>query len=165
MRPALILSLLAAGPALAQEVSFDPAGTAACVAGVSTLPERRACIGVSAEACMESAPSGFTTVGMSTCTAAELEYWDGRLNAAYQARRAEARDVDAENVAIGASGPSLSEALLAAQRAWIPWRDATCAFERAQWGAGTGAGPAGLSCLLHMTAEQALYLEFTKLGE
>ncbi|MFT5363966.1 MAG: hypothetical protein ACI9VX_001592 [Dinoroseobacter sp.] len=50
------------------------------------------------------------------------------------------------------------------QRAWIEYRDATCSYEAAQWGGGTGAGPAFAGCLTRLTAEQALYLEFEGMG-
>ena len=50
------------------------------------------------------------------------------------------------------------------QRAWIEYRDATCAYEAAQWGGGTGAGPAFAGCLMRLTAEQALYLEYEGMG-
>lgn len=161
---AILMTALLAGPAMAQEPVFDATVTASCTDAVSTLPQQRDCIGAAAQACMESADSGYTTVGMTTCLGQELEYWDGRLNAAYQARMTEAKQTDAANTAAGLSESSLAQTLRAAQRAWIPWRDATCLFERAQWGNGTGGGPAALSCRLHMTAEQALYLEFTQLG-
>ena len=108
---------------------------------------------------MESHPSGYTTVGMGYCLDRELSYWDGRLNAAYAQVMAKDKAVDAEMTALGSAAPSLSESLRAMQRAWIPFRDASCDYERAQWGGGTGGGPATLSCLMYMTARQALLLE------
>ena len=42
---------------------------------------------------------------------------------------------------------------------WIGYRDATCDYERSQWGGGTGGGPATLGCLMRLTGEQTLYLE------
>ena len=51
------------------------------------------------------------------------------------------------------------------QRAWIGWRDATCDYERAQWGGGTGGGPATVACLMRLTGEQALYLETVRMGQ
>jgi uncharacterized protein YecT (DUF1311 family) len=60
--------------------------------------------------------------------------------------------------------PEHAQALRDMQRAWIGFRDATCAFERAYWGGGTGGGGTGgglaqVSCLMQMTGEQALYLK------
>ncbi len=51
------------------------------------------------------------------------------------------------------------------QRAWIGFRDAKCGYEAAQWGGGTGAGPASVTCHLHETARQMLYLQSSRLGE
>ena len=45
------------------------------------------------------------------------------------------------------------------QRAWIRFRDAKCAYARSHWGGGTGAGPAGVECLMRETAEQTWYIE------
>jgi uncharacterized protein YecT (DUF1311 family) len=45
------------------------------------------------------------------------------------------------------------------QRAWIGYRDAACDYERAQWGGGSGGGPATAGCLMRLTGEQALALE------
>ncbi|MEM8848996.1 MAG: lysozyme inhibitor LprI family protein [Pseudomonadota bacterium] len=143
-------------PALAQDITFTPSATAACLA--SEAPPRT-CIGQSAEFCMEESPGGWTTVGMSACTWAEVEYWDDRLNAAYTALLAAHEAHDAENARLGITAPSLTETLRDMQRSWIPHRDANCAYERAWWGGGTGQGPAGAACMLQMTGEQALELE------
>lgn len=158
MRLIALLVLLAA-PAAAQEPPFSPEYTAACVARAGGGVAAHDCIGASANACMESGPLGGTTVGMGFCLDRELTYWDGRLNAAYRTLMAAERAQDAEMARIGANAPSLAEALRAMQRAWIPFRDARCDYARAQWGGGTGGGPATLGCLLQMTAEQALDLE------
>lgn len=164
---ALISAVLASTvlPVQAQELVYDSAVTGGCTDALSSLPEKRSCIGASARACMAATPQGQTTVGTGTCLTRELDYWDARLNAVYGGLVARAKRIDAEFAVQGFNQPSLLQSLRAAQRAWIAWRDTTCAFERAQWGNGTGGGPAALSCHLHMTAEQALYLEFTVLGE
>ncbi|MEM7491553.1 MAG: lysozyme inhibitor LprI family protein [Pseudomonadota bacterium] len=150
------LLLLLATPAAAQDVAFSPTATTACL--VTDAPPR-SCIGMSAELCMEDTDGGMTTVGMSACTWAEAEYWDDRLNAAYTALLAAHQASDAENTRLGLTVPSLAETLRDMQRAWIPHRDATCAYERAWWAGGTGQGPAGAACMLQLTGEQALELE------
>jgi uncharacterized protein YecT (DUF1311 family) len=66
---------------------------------------------------------------------------------------------------LGSAAPSQGDALKNMQRAWIAYRDATCDYERSHWGGGTGGGPATVSCLMYMTAEQALYLEADGLVE
>ncbi len=95
---------------------------------------------------------------MGGCLDYELSYWDDRLNASYRALRAKERASDADWA--GSPGAvSKADALRDMQRAWIPLRDATCDYERSQWGGGTGGGPATLACLLRMTGGQTLYLE------
>ncbi len=106
-----------------------------------------------------SLPAGSTTVGMIYCLGEELDWWDARLNAAYQERLAQSRDADAGMADIGATAPSQADALRDMQRAWIAYRDASCYYERSRWGGGTGGGPAISACLMHQTGQQALYLE------
>ena len=167
MRGVLRLSVfvcLAAGGAAAQDLPYSDAATADCIAAAPGTMEKRACIGASADACMAAAPDGGTTVSMGGCLDRELSFWDGVLNANYQSARARARETDAEMQRIGASVQGLEAALRDMQRAWIAYRDATCEFERAQWGGGTGGGPAVVDCLMRMTGVQALYLGDASLG-
>lgn len=165
MRPVLLAASLLASSAAAQEVRFSPAATDACVAQAVTLEGKRGCLGVSAQQCMGAGSGGSTTIGMMDCLDQEREYWDARLNAAYKAVRAKARASDAELDNWGSSAPRTAPALKQMQRAWITYRDTTCEFERAQWGGGSGGGPAVLSCLMRLTGEQALYLEDAWFGE
>ena len=58
----------------------------------------------------------------------------------------------------GLAVPSVAEALRAMQRAWIVFRDAACADERAQWASGTGGAPATAACLLQRTGVRTLEL-------
>ena len=154
-------AIAAALPALAQDMPhFTPVPTESCLAGAEDLPAKESCIGTAATACMDSHQAGYTTVGMGFCVDQELSFWDARLNAAYKAVMARDKATDAEMVEPGATVPSLAESLRAMQRAWIPFRDASCDYERAKWGGGTGGGPATLSCLMYATARQALLLEF-----
>jgi uncharacterized protein YecT (DUF1311 family) len=145
----------AAWPAIAQDPPFSPEATETCLA---RAPERAGCIGFAADDCMR-APDGQTTVGMSYCYEREYAYWDARLNAAYAALADLEEAADAEMREIGAAAPSTAEALRAMQRAWIPYRDAACDYERSEWGGGTGGGPATAACLMRLTGEQALALE------
>ena len=152
----LFLLILLALPAMAQDVAFDTAATEACLA---TDAPAESCIGLAADACRRDTDGGDTTVGMGACLAAEVAYWDASLNAAYDALRVRTRAIDAESLDYGFEVPSQAEALQAMQRAWIPFRDAACDYERSKWGGGTGQGPAGAACLLRQTARQALALE------
>lgn len=137
--------------------SFGP--TEVCVAESETISEKSECIGRAADACVDA--TGYATPVLSGCAMRELENWDAQLNAVYQAARAQSREFD---MGAGAHAPSLAVGLRDMQRAWIEYRDATCAYEAAQWGGGTGAGPAFASCLMRLTGEQALYLEFAGMG-
>ncbi len=148
----VVFGLLAA-PLAAQDLDFNIGATAACLDAAATTPEARACIGLSANACMDATPMGSSTIGMGGCIDRELTWWDARLNAQYADLRTRERARDAGD------GGNRAEALRDMQRAWIAWRDATCDYERAQWGGGTGGGPATAACLMRLTGEQALYLE------
>jgi len=161
---ALLFWLALGGAAAAQDLPFDPAPLELCVAEAETGLDAQACIGLSAQACMET-PGGETTVGMGMCYAQELDYWDGRLNAAYKALMEQHEAEDATLAAQGFSGPGLAVSLRDMQRAWIAWRDAACAYEFALWTGGTGGGPAATACRMQITAEQALELEARLGGE
>jgi uncharacterized protein YecT (DUF1311 family) len=157
--PYVVAAMLSAAalPARGQELSFSAEPTEACLAAADAAA-REACVGRAAEACIDT-PDGYTTVGMGFCLGRELEFWDGRLNAAYRALMAREEAVDAEMESLGTAAPSPAEALREMQRAWMAFRDAACAYERSQWGGGTGGGPASAECMMRLTAEQALTLE------
>ncbi|TCP58540.1 uncharacterized protein YecT (DUF1311 family) [Rhodovulum bhavnagarense] len=162
--PSVLAAGLIAGAAAGAEPVFTPTATEACVnEAYRTSPGLSGhavldCVGRAAGACMMT-PGGDTTVGMMVCLDGELGYWDARLNAAYAGRIAVAREQDAEMREIGSAASSIEESLRAMQRAWIPFRDASCLYEQAQWMGGTGGGPATLACHMHETARQALKLE------
>jgi uncharacterized protein YecT (DUF1311 family) len=160
----MILWLAAAGTGWADEPVFDPVHTETCLSnsgGVEGPPTD--CVGQSADICMSSA-LGSTTAGMNLCLEAEWQWWDARLNRTYRALMEEHRKTDVEMAGTGATVPSMAQALQAMQRAWIPFRDARCDYQMAQWGGGTGGGPALVGCLMAETGRQALYLE-AQLGE
>ncbi len=152
-----LLILLLAMPAAAQDVVFDPEMTEQCL-GIVAEDEQRSCIGRSASDCMKDTEGGETTVGMGGCLDAERAYWDTRLNAEYARLQSVAASADAELDTLDSAAPRLAPPLREMQRQWIAFRDATCDFERVQWGGGTGGGPATLECLMRLTGEQALYL-------
>ena len=148
MRAVLLLFL--ASPAAAQDLDVRADLVALCAEPV--------CIGAEAEICM-AGDGGTTTVGMGACLSAEADLWDARLNAAYGPLRDAYRRTDVENEMAGWAAPSRADALRDMQRAWIAYRDATCALAAAQFGGGTGRGPAHAACRLEETARQALELE------
>jgi uncharacterized protein YecT (DUF1311 family) len=156
IRVAFAIAVLAA-PVAAQDIMFSPAPTEACLAAAPTDPAT--CIGQAADACMLETDGGETTVGMGACLGAELDWWAARLATAETAVAAAAAKTDAEMVAIGATVPMQAPAFDAMRAAWELWRDAACDWERAQWGGGTGQGPATAACLMRITGEQAIALE------
>lgn len=160
---AATLGLLTLSPALSQETTFtttDSELMVACTsaalermrtdasdaqpaAGTGTDPMRLAdCIGAASGPCMET-DQGMSTVGMSECLAQETDWWDSQLNVDYAALREE---LDEES----------AEALQAAQRAWIDWRDTKCEFEYTYWREGTIGSTYYGSCMLDLTAERAI---------
>lgn len=169
MRTILMVSaVVVAGAATvvhADDVVFSPVATESCLAAMSDSQDPQSCIGASANACMEATDGGWSTYGMGQCLDQELQYWDARLNTAYKSVRAKARAIDAEMAELGSAAAKQADALLAMQRAWIGFRDASCDYERSLWGGGSGGGPATVSCHMSLTAQQALYLEASGLGE
>lgn len=157
MRLALALMVLAPAAA-ALELVFDIAPVESCLRAGGG----ESCAGKAAEQCIDATPGGQTTVGMGGCLDRERAAWDGWLNAVYQQLHAK---LAAQDAAYVSAAPKQAPALQDMQRAWIRFRDAKCAYEASQWGGGTGAGPAAVSCYLHETARQMLYLQSSRLGE
>ena len=153
---ALIVGLVPVRRAYGQTPAFDARLTQACL----DQGGWRDCIGIAAQACMNKTPGGLSTAGMVICNGAEADWWDARLNVEYRAlmERLRAEDAAWQPVPDMPPRPSGAEGLRAVQRAWIAYRDATCAFEQARWWGGTGASVAGAGCRLRLTAEQVLAL-------
>jgi len=139
------------------DLSFDISHTKDCLIG-KERSDRPACIGASANICMQSEVGG-STVGMGFCIDEELNWWDARLNRVYNAYIAREKVDDKDNSQSGFSAPPKAAALKEMQRTWIKYRDALCEHAAAQWGGGTGQGPAFLSCLLGETGRQVFVLE------
>jgi len=158
--PGTVIALLLMPPAgaVAQDLVFDIAPVEACIRAGGGA----ACAGRAAERCIEATPGGYTTIGMSGCTDRERAHWDGWLNTVYQQLYAKLAAQDAQS---GSHAPKQAEALREMQRAWIGYRDTKCGYEASQWGGGSGTGPAMMSCLLHETARQMLYLQSSRLGD
>lgn len=90
-------------------------------------------------------PEGQSTMGMIACTGEELKVQDAALNAAYGKLAAAMNDRQKAR-------------LVAAQRAWIAFRDADCAARYDEdWGSLSRVEASG--CMLHRTVERTLELE------
>ena len=159
MKAWTLILLLAASMATAQDLPYSPEATETCLAKAILPSEDEACIGTSAQLCIDT-PDGYTTVGMGFCLGYERDYWDARLNAAYGQLMEIEKSVDDEMTKLGSSVPSSAEALRNMQRAWITFRDSACSYEAVQWGGGSGAGPAVANCQMVITGQQALRLEY-----
>ena len=142
-------------PIAAQDINFDETLTLSCYyeSGTSGHTSQEDCFGVSADACLATLIG--STYEMLFCMGEEYAVWDRLLNEAYGNLRARLQE-DANTRMTGA--PSQVEILRDMQRAWVAYRDASCAFERARWGDGTGAGPAEVACLANTTAQQVFVL-------
>ena len=94
--------------------------------------------------CMDK--SGGITIGMIECIVAETTRQDARLNRAYKA-------------AMGAlESPERKKQLQTAQRAWIKFRDANCAYYYDPDG-GSMARVSANQCMLTSTANRAQEIE------
>ena len=155
-----LFALLFAGPVLAEEtVDYSDALVKQCLSLAENPAEERACAGVSAKACQDASDYGSSTIGLQECSSLEREFWDQKLNAHYTELMARARAADAEGEDDPRVTAKIADKLREMQRRWIPFRDATCAYEASQWQGGTISGPVYADCLLRMTADQAVYLE------
>ncbi|WP_424983558.1 lysozyme inhibitor LprI family protein [Maritalea sp. S77] len=100
------------------------------------------CIGAASNVCMEEEEGGMTTVGMASCIMRENSWWDSILNINYQNLKQILE-------------PKQFEDLRDAQRKWIAYRDASCAFHYNYWGNGTMRSTAFAGCMLDTTARRA----------
>lgn len=116
----------------------------ACVGRVGSPADHAdLCMGLHIQPCAEL-PGGETTVGMVDCIVFETLAWDTILNREYKALTGK---LDEEQRA----------ALRDAQRKWIAFRDADCAFPQV-FIRGSLARPWGADCVMQHTARRALEL-------
>jgi uncharacterized protein YecT (DUF1311 family) len=159
MMKALSIALgILAAPAIAQDDWVYAPMVVSCAERPLADGGPQSCIGDAASACMSGEADGETTLGMTFCMAGEGRVWDVMLNEEYQLARDFARQRDAEDLALFPEFAVRADQLLAAQRAWITFRDANCAMEYGAWGAGSMRQIAGAGCHMQMTAERALAL-------
>lgn len=142
---ALTLSLSAQKTPVAAP-SSDEARLNACLAQAEFA---ESCIGTVSNACQDD-PGGYTTYGMMECERRETALWDQRLNAAYSQMRERLLEREAT---------ARRDALLAAQRLWLQYRDAECGQRGLAFEGGTMMGVVHNSCFNAFTAQRALELE------
>lgn len=92
--------------------------------------------------------AAYTQVEMTECSREGWELADKALNRAYDAAIQGAREFD--------EWPRgrAEETLRAAQRAWVPFRDAACEAEAATWEGGTGQAMVQYGCLERLTVQR-----------
>ena len=157
MNQILPILLLAAVPALADDAellqkyrgSADP-----CWYAAADVQDLGACDGLLSEACMAGEPGGMSNLGMSQCVYAEAAFWDEKLNEEWRVVIALMREADRESAAYEPAYAVREEKLRAAQRAWITFRDAQCAFDYAIPGGGSIRQLYAPACLSDMTFER-----------
>lgn len=148
---ALLVLLAGAGGLAAQErtpAAKDVAAIRACAgknADNVDEGERRCVFRLVADPCLRR-PDGQHNRGMAECYRTEEAIWDSLLNDNFKALRG---DLDEEQQA----------KLREMQRAWIAYRDSTCAFYDVKI-QGSMALPMGAACLARETARRALLLKF-----
>lgn len=147
----LAAALGSASPGAAQQMP-DPGphmpALLACLGRSTARAGDEACKGVVYAACEAAQSEGerYTTIGMSLCALTETAAWDAVLNADWKRLRAVMQRQDE------ADGGDRDGMLLKAQRAWLAFRDADCAFETARWGEGSMRQIAGAGCHADRTA-------------
>lgn len=159
MKFAVILLTFWGPPVFAQDGPvYDPKVLSDCIAQAPLIVDEAACVGLGADACIET-EAGSSTVGLGYCYQAELADWDARLNETYQLLLTQQAALHAELQDYRPGFPDPLAQMRQMQRAWIAYRDAACDWEALQWSGGTGTGPAVAECLMRLTADQAIFLK------
>lgn len=164
MRTTLALTALILGtPALAEEApALDTAAMQSCLDAAAEPVGKYACIGMASDACQQ-VPGHDSTAGMTECLGAERGWWDARLNETYDKLMASHRDTDKATEGVAGAQPQ-APALRAAERAWLAYRDAECAYQQGFFAGGSGAGPAVLLCEMDLTGRRAIDLRASLLA-
>lgn len=101
---------------------------------------------------------GSSTMEMHECIGAKLLVADKELNSVYQALRTRLKK-EAADEHFGNEALETDRRLVAAQRAWITFRDADCQLEATQMLGGSGEGLIVHGCLLNRTQERVKALK------
>ena len=146
MTGALFLAVSAAGAA-EPPAAADFAVVEACLEKNQAAGRHRdgPCLALISGPC-QALPGGETTAGMEMCLQRELAVWDSLLNRYYADMM---RQLDG----------TAKTALRDAQRAWIAFRDAACAFPPAVYEGGSIGRPLAAQCLMEETARRAVGLK------
>ena len=145
MRPALALSvMLAPGVAAADTADGLVERLDACIELVGASGDNATyCMGIYTEPCIDISDNQ-TTAGTVECISVETDAWDEILNREYA-------------MLLGALDEAPRAALRDAQRKWVDFRDADCAFPQVLI-EGTLAHPWSADCVMQHTARRAVEL-------
>ena len=111
------------------------------------------CEGRWSSLCQEQ-PSGGTTVGITSCIAAELSAWEILLAEVHTKLEVAAREYDQHMP----EGVSVQAALAASKTAWDAFRFAQCDYEYTEYADGTMRSIVGAGCRLNLTVQRYEYL-------
>ena len=106
-----------------QPTEAEIASVTACAPKASDYYAVSACLNLICEQHAESLDGGISYEETAICQRKELAIWDARLNAAYRELMSDYEVWDDLRASYGGG----RDALRAAQRAWIGYRDASCA--------------------------------------
>ncbi|MGB8813270.1 MAG: lysozyme inhibitor LprI family protein [Paracoccaceae bacterium] len=110
------------------------------------------CLALPATAQDADCADAVTQYDMNSCAAEDLQVQDDNLNAAYAAAKSILKDIDAD---LPKAEQGAIEALLAAQRAWITFRDQACTAEGFLYQGGSMQPMVISGCLARITAARA----------
>lgn len=142
--------------------AFDAAKLDSCVAAAADPQDKYACVGSAAEACT-LVPGHDNTIGMTDCFGAELDHWKAQLNATYDKLFAIHQQSDKALEGVVGATPQ-APVMEAAQKAWLAYRDAECAYQESFWAGGSGGGPAAVACEMTLTGHRAIDLNASLLA-
>ena len=117
----------------------------ACAPGWSQTPPDFSAIDTQLEACSNQHPNN---PGVSNCTMLAKAAADRRLNEVYEAAL---HTLNHPGPTHAPYDPEVPRRLIAAERAWIAFRDAECNFQSTVALGGTGEGYAYAACLYEKT--------------
>ncbi len=116
------------------------------------------CVGWASSMCQEA--NSYTTNDVVDCIAFETSIWDEYLNLIYNGQREELQQRDLDNP----GRINRADALLAAQRAWITFRDEECSLRYAMHQDGTIRSIIHADCIMNHTARRLFELRTVARG-
>ena len=124
-----------------------------CLSDAPTATAIDDCVGRWSNLC-QAQPQGGTTVGITSCIAAEISAWETLLAEVHTKLEVAARVYDHHMP----EGVSVLAALGASKSAWEAFRFAQCDYEYTEYADGTMRSIVGADCRLKLTAQRYEYL-------